>query len=143
MEKIVIDSCIFAKIFLDEEDSDKAVSFLEKVINQGTEIILPFLYSYEVLSTVIKNKGNSAEAFDILQSYEESVISLYKTDERLLQKTEEILQNGHIKSGFPYFYDSVYHALAIINDCDFVTADKAHYEKTKKLGNIKLLSDIE
>lgn len=40
-------------------------------------------------------------------------------------------------------YDSVYHAMAIINDGVFITSDKRHYEKTKSFGHITLLKDWE
>ena len=51
-------------------------------------------------------------------------------------------QTGQPNSGSPSFYDACYHAIALINDCDFITADKKHYEKTKALGNIRLLQDV-
>lgn len=49
---------------------------------------------------------------------------------------------GHEKSGFPSFYDSTYHAIAILNNCNFVTSDKKHYDKTKGLGHIELFNNI-
>jgi predicted nucleic acid-binding protein len=58
-----------------------------------------------------------------------------------VEKILEICRTGHIKSGFPSFYDACYHALAMIHDCHFITADKRHFSKTHQLGNIVLLSD--
>ncbi|MCV6639341.1 hypothetical protein [Candidatus Albibeggiatoa sp. nov. NOAA] len=53
----------------------------------------------------------------------------------------DICKTGHVKSGFPSFYDASYHALAIYQNCYFVTADKRHFAKTAQLGNIILLHD--
>jgi hypothetical protein len=60
-----------------------------------------------------------------------------------IEKTLEICESGHDKSGFPSFYDASYHALAINNDCYFITADKRHFNITQQLGHIVLLSDWE
>ena len=51
-------------------------------------------------------------------------------------------QTGQLNSGSPSFYDACYHAIALLNNCDFITADRKHYEKTKALGNIRLLQDM-
>jgi predicted nucleic acid-binding protein len=40
-------------------------------------------------------------------------------------------------------YDSIYHALAIVEDGVFVTADNRHFEKVKNFGHIALLKDWE
>jgi predicted nucleic acid-binding protein len=61
-------------------------------------------------------------------------------DAKTIAKAKEIITNSsHPKSGFPSFYDVSYHALAIVNECQFITADKKHYEKTKKEGYIELI----
>ena len=54
-----------------------------------------------------------------------------------------IVSDGQKNSGFPSLYDSVYHALAINNNCHFVTADKRHEAKTKQFGHIVLLDQWE
>ena len=58
-----------------------------------------------------------------------------------IEKAIEICEAAHKKSGFPSFNDSSYHALAILNDCQFITADKRHISKTQKIGHTILLSD--
>jgi predicted nucleic acid-binding protein len=57
--------------------------------------------------------------------------------------SEHICQNGHEKSGYPTMYDSIYHAMAILNEGIFITSDKRHYEKAKTFGYISLLKDWE
>ena len=55
-------------------------------------------------------------------------------------KAIEICETGHQKSGFPSFYDASYHALAINNDCIFITADSKHISKTLQFGHIRVVA---
>jgi predicted nucleic acid-binding protein len=143
MQKIVIDSSVFLKQFLHEKDSKKTTTFLEKILRDNFKIIVPDLLVYEILSVVIRQKNvDLSEVVDFLDSAQKSELFLEKLSTDLIDKAKKIALSGNEKSGFPSFYDSVYHALAIINKCDFVTADKKHYDKTKKFGHIKLLSQV-
>jgi predicted nucleic acid-binding protein len=63
--------------------------------------------------------------------------------ERVIKQTINITNEGHPNSGFPSFYDSAYHALAIELDSVFVTADKRHKAKTETFGHIVLLHEWE
>jgi hypothetical protein len=44
-------------------------------------------------------------------------------------KAIEIVRTGNSKSGYPELSDSLYHALAIVNDAIFVTNDSKHVAK--------------
>jgi predicted nucleic acid-binding protein len=143
MKKIVIDACVFSKQFIKEDDSKLAIDFFDHIVKQKFQILAPHLYSYEILSTAMRNKINYIEVQKILDKYEKRFITLYKTNSEILKTVDKILSTGHKKSGFPSFYDSIYHAIAMVEDCDFITTDKKHYEKTKNLGNIRLLQDFK
>ena len=143
MQKYVLDSSVFIKIFLPEEkDSDKARRLMSKIIVEQIEVIVPRIFYYEVFGISRKNGIPSEEVWSILQDYEASLLSYVDENQKATKLTLEICESGNKKSGFPTFYDSSYHALAILNNCDFITADRRHYEKAKGLGNIMLLSDI-
>ncbi len=73
--------------------------------------------------------------------YQLANFELIEMDYDSIEKAIEICEAGHKKSGFPSFYDSSYHALAILNDCQFITADKRHISQTQKVGHTILLSD--
>ena len=63
--------------------------------------------------------------------------------EDLIEKTFKMTKHGHKKSGFPSFYDCIYHALAIHEKCTFITSDEKHFDKThKKFGHVKLLKNV-
>ena len=144
MQKFVIDSSVFIKLFLpEEEDSKKAFFLMDKIINEQIEVLAPRLFYYEVFGIARKNGIPSEEVWSILQDYEGSLLHYVKEDWETTQKTLSICETGNKKSGFPTFYDASYHALALLHNCDFITADRRHYEKTKKLGHVRLLSEME
>ena len=143
MQKCVLDSSVFIKIFLpQEEDSQKALELMEKILLQRIEVLVPRLFYYEVFGIAKKNGIPTDEVFGILQDYEASLLSYIVEDKEITKKALEICATGTKKSGYPVFYDSSYHALAILNNCDYITSDRRHFEKTKKLGNIRLLADV-
>lgn len=143
MKQFVIDTSVFMKLFLEEEDSDKAVAFFVHANDNSDVLLIPALFQSEFLS-VVKNQNISFEsAYDLVEEYLATSMTQIDDSRAILNKALEITKHGHSKSGFPSVYDSIYHALAILNNCDFITADRRHYEKTKGLGNIKLLADME
>ena len=136
-----MDSCVFSKLFIEEPDSQQAHDLIEHLIENQIRIIAPSLFVYEVLATVTIGNCCVAEVYDIITDFQNSTLQLVDIDTTLVEKTSDICNTGHIKSGFPSFYDACYHALAILHDCHFITADKRHFSKTQQLGNIVLLSD--
>lgn len=140
---IVIDACVFLKLFLNEKDSDKARELLKNIVlNEDVEILVPSLFWYEVVVQVAKTNVSLESVFECFEMYKSVCLTVFELDLEISQEAKEITREGHKKSGYPSFYDSIYHALALQNDCDFITTDKKHYEKTKYLGHIKLLADV-
>ena len=142
MKKFVIDVSVFMKLFLEEQDSEQAVAFFVQANDNNATLLIPPLFQSEFLS-IVKNQHLSFElVYDLLGEYLATSMTQIDYSQAMLQKALEISKHGHSKSGFPSVYDSIYHALAILHNCDFITADKKHYAKTKSLGNIKLLQDM-
>jgi predicted nucleic acid-binding protein len=131
--KIVIDSCVFNKIFLKEPDTQQALDLITALTEKN----------FDVLAIAQLNDYPAAKANALITGFQETQFKLIKPDIVCVEKAFEICNTGHIKSGFPSFYDAIYHALAILNNCYFVTADKRHFSKTSQLGNIVLLKDWE
>lgn len=141
MKKIVLDSSVFIKLFLDESDRQLAVNLIRN--SAKIKFLVPSIFTYEVVAVAILNKLDAEKVYALIEGQKLVNLELVEMSRELLKKAAKISDFGNVKSGFPSFYDSVYHALAIINDCDFVTADKKHYEKTKKFGHIKLLESVK
>lgn len=143
MTKIVLDACVVAKTFIDEPDSQEAVNLIIACVKENIQITAPDIFKYEIAQIAIKK---SVSLDKVLTLFEEAIfklIDMQSPNRFIWLQGEHICQNGHEKSGFPTMYDSVYHAMAIINDGVFITSDKRHYEKTKSFGHIALLKDWE
>ena len=143
-KKFVLDSSVFLKIFFVEHDSEKAIKFLNETVTKRLPLLAPQIFIHEVYAACAKN-------IDIGWTHDLTLATLRKyqpymeivdLNENLSALAFQIAQTGHAKSGFPSFYDCLYHALAIQEKCTFVTADEKHFNKThKKFGHIKLLKN--
>lgn len=142
MKKYVIDTSAFAKLFINEEDSEQAVKFFDSILNLETKIIVPHLFYYEVLNIAVKKGVSFDIVYSTLQDYQNTILEYQHLSEEAVKKAFEISNTGHQKSGFPSFYDASFHALAIENNCDLITADEKYLLKVKNFGHIKLLSEI-
>lgn len=141
--KIVLDSCVFNKLFLQEPETDTAIALIKHLTAKAYEIFAPSLFLYEVLAVAKVNKVDTQQIYAIIVKLQNLGLQLIELNPVIIEKALTICDVGHDKSGFPSFYDAVYHALAILNNCYFVTADKRHFSKTSQLGNIVLLKDWE
>ena len=142
MNKVVLDANIYVKLFKKESDSDQAIRLFNKLIEEGVEILAPSVVVNETVTTCEVNRHPISEVCDFFSALINSGIQLLELDQTIIEKTLAMTEQGHPKSGFPTFSDSLYHAMAIQEDALFITADRRHYEKTKHLGNIELLSQL-
>ena len=106
---------------------------------QGHRLVAPKLLFYEVLSTAHYYKLPLDPIFDLLQSQIDVTLCLLDPTEAHIRQAFDISSKGHAKSGYPHIYDSIFHAIAIVEKGIFITADKKHFEKTKAFGHISLL----
>lgn len=73
------------------------------------------------------------------QQVDVKLVKIFPPSKELLEKSVELANfdtkgQGHISS-----YDATFHALAILENAIFLTADKKHVRKTEKLiGSVKL-----
>ena len=104
-------------------------------------MLVPSLFLYEVLSIAAISCFPTQSAYDLISQYQRANLDIVEPDQQTMLKAIAICEQGHEKSGFPSFYDASYHALAIINACHFITADKRHIAKAKNFGHVTLLSD--
>jgi predicted nucleic acid-binding protein len=141
--KVVLDSCVFNKLFLEEHDSKQAVELITALTTEKYHVLAPSLFLYEVLSIAKINNFPTSNAYELVTNFQKTGLQLLELDSSTIEKAIEICETGHKKSGFPSFYDASYHALAIKNNCCFLTADKKHFNKTEFLGHIVLLHNWE
>ena len=139
MDRVVLDASIYVKIFKNETDSKQAIDLVDDLIRSHAQMIEPSIAISETITICEASKQNIDKACDFFSALIDNVIHVVEVDDSLVRQSCEITKIGHDKSGYPTFNDCLYHAIAIRENALFITADKRHYEKTKHLGNIKLL----
>lgn len=139
--KVVLDSCVFNKLFLNEADKQETIDLLTELAKRKYQVLAPSLFLYEVLTIAGISDFPLKKASLLIAQYQSANLELINLNDESINKAIEICEVGHKKSGFPSFYDASYHALAILNDCHFITADKKHLSKTTQFGHITLLKD--
>ncbi len=140
---IVLDSSVFVKIFLNEEDRDDAIKLLEYIGKNRIYVVCPDIFVYEVLSVAAQNRFLLSDALRLIKVSEKSYLNIAPPTTQQFELAMQITENGNQKSGFPSIYDSTYHAMAISYDGVFITADKRHIEKARQYEHVLLLNDWE
>ena len=138
---MVLDSCVFSKIFLQEPDHSEAVELIIELSQRNVKVLVPSLFLYEVLSIAAASSFSIKDAYVLIAQYQSANLKVVELDKKTILKAIEICAHGHEKSGFPSFYDASYHALAITKECHFITADKRHVAKAKTFGHVSLLNN--
>ena len=133
---IVVDANIVIKLFAKEGDSEDAHAFFRHAILRDWSLLAPSLLRYEVWEGARRNGYPMTEAMALLEAQERYNLHIVDPTRTHVLEAVEIVHNGHAKSGFPSFYDSIYHAMAITEKARFLTADRKHYLKTRQLGHI-------
>ena len=72
---IVLDSNVFVKIFLNEQDRDDAIKLLQYIGENAISVICPDIFVYEVLSVAAQNKFLLADALHIIRASEKSYLN--------------------------------------------------------------------
>ena len=131
---IVLDSSVIAKWFFEEENREKAIHLRQLHKQTDIAIKVPSLLLFE-LGNIFLNK----KAFN-KQFFNESISTLFSINLQFVESSN--ILNIIFTTATDYkltFYDATYVALAQNLKCDFITADKKLYQKTKKLKFVKLL----
>ena len=145
IKNYVLDSSVYVKLFIPEKDSEIVEKLFSNILSQGSYILVPSIFLYEIISVLKKHKCNkkTIEKFIIQYYTNQPYIKVFDLKTEFISKALEISSKETKQTGYFSFYDASYHALAILNKCDFITADKKYYEKAKELEYIKLLANIK
>jgi len=140
MKNLVIDSGISVKWFVAEDDSAQALQILKDYRSEKISFLAPTLI-YAEFGNIIWKKL----IFQGLESTDaDFAIQKFKNISFVLTPTS-VLFDDAFKIAVKYkrsFYDSLYLALSIRENCEFVTADEKFYNAVRKaFPRIILLSD--
>lgn len=141
MQRYVIDSSVFNKLYLDEVDRDKALQLFVKAAAGEVMLFAPDLLYLEVVNTAQRSGVPIDSVVDLLEA-QHYLLQMRAVSDDERKKALQIIAHGHDKSGYPSIYDALFHAMALCNSAVLVTADKRHYAKTQALGSICLLSNL-
>jgi predicted nucleic acid-binding protein len=140
-EIIVLDSCVFNKLFLLEDDRKDALEFFDFAHQSNARLAAPSLFLYEVLAVAASSPFGADAAFDLVRKFQSAGFEITELDGDTVRRAIVIADAGHPKTGYPTFYDSTYHALALVLGGVFLTSDSKHLSKAGSHGGIVLLRD--
>lgn len=128
---IVIDSSVFVKLLVAEDDSAVARAFMIACHQHGVDFGAPDLFRFEVLGFALHHGIPFPHVRELIEIQEAAGFQIHPLSADVIDRAETIARHGNKKAGYPSLQDSLYHALAIATDGIFVTADRRHLDKTK------------
>jgi predicted nucleic acid-binding protein len=138
----VIDASVVLKWFLREEDSEGSDALFDAFLSGKIELLAPDVLLLEVANTLWKYSAlfkqlRSVEATAIFHDFLTLPLKLCPADRLASGALELAIRHRHP------VYDTLYCALAIDNDCEFITADRVLVAKLQEyLPFVRYLSTI-
>ena len=144
--KLVIDTSVLLKWFLEEIDSALARDLLASIVSGTATGHLPSLAIYEVQSGLIQNASANQAAQQMAvfwQLLNTDAMTVHEVSANLLQSGHKVASLDTKNQGHVSPYDAVFHALALDLNATLITADAAHVRKTKvAFGSVVLLEPV-
>lgn len=125
MDKVVIDTSIVVKWFLDETDSDKALDLLNKIKNQSLLAVFPSIIFLEMQNAIYFSGSPTVEKLQTaILDFTNLKQEIINPDSILLNKTASLMVQFDLAS-----YDAFFLALAEELKIPLITADKKHHKQ--------------
>ncbi len=131
----ILDASIIIKWFIDEKDSDRALSYLNAFQNDEITVMVPSLVFYELGNTLVSKKVPVDIVGDVMVTLQNLGLKIEDIGLRWFRK---IYQNS-IEYSLT-FYDAAYITMLQKENCQFITADKKLFQRVNEtFSGIKLL----
>lgn len=75
LNKIVLDSCVFCKLFLQESDRQQAVELISALTERNYNVIVPSLFLYEVLSIAKISGFPASKAYELIIEFQKNTVA--------------------------------------------------------------------
>ena len=141
----VPDANVFLEYIYHRSLQDHARQIIHDAVLDRIQLVVPSLLLDEITEVLCGNMNDREEVKLHIQYLEtlvkEGILNIVIPDSTVRMKAIAIARTGNPKSGYPELTDSLYHALAVLNDAVFITNDRRHYAKVKAFGHIMLLSE--
>jgi predicted nucleic acid-binding protein len=118
----------------DEPDADKALLLRDAILDEVVRALLPALWLYEVGNTIARRFPTHASGW--LSALMKFGLEEAPPSQPWLAKTLELTSRYEVS-----FYDAAYHALALIHNGLFVTADTRYVNRVRETGSVIALSE--
>ena len=132
---VIPDASVLLKWVLpgdDEQDSEQALMLRDQALAGAVELLVPQLWIYEVGNTLARRFPDHAG--DALDSLTDFGFTEARLDKRWREQAISLSTTYQVA-----FYDAAYHAVAIVHDGVFVTADERYVARTLEAGNLSTL----
>jgi len=140
---IVPDANVFLEMIYGRSLQTTARQLISHAIASEIQLVAPSLFLDEITEVFCGNLDDLQKVRQHLlyleQLVNEKALLIVVPSLDIRMKAIEIARTGNSKSGYPDFNDSLYHALAIINDAIFVTNDTKHVAKVNTFGHVAKL----
>ncbi|MEE8480785.1 MAG: type II toxin-antitoxin system VapC family toxin, partial [Desulfobacterales bacterium] len=144
---IVPDANVFLEMIYGRPLQATARQLISHAIAYEIQLVAPSLLLDEITEVLCGNLDNLQKVQQHLlyleQLVNEKVLLVVVPSLAIRMKAIEIARTGNPKSGYPELSDSLYHALAILNDAIFVTNDFKHVAKVNRFGHVEKLADYQ
>ncbi|CAB1058073.1 hypothetical protein D1BOALGB6SA_2829 [Olavius sp. associated proteobacterium Delta 1] len=142
---IVPDANIFLEMIYGRSLQMTARQLISHAIAGEIQLVAPSLLLDEITEVLCGNLDDLQKVRQHLlyleQLVKEKALLIVVPSLAIRMKAIEIARTGNSKSGYPELSDSLYHALAIVNDAIFVTNDSKHVAKVNRFGHVEKLAD--
>jgi predicted nucleic acid-binding protein len=118
----------------EESDADQALLLRTAIVDGDVRVLLPALWLYEVGNTVARRFPTHASGW--LSALMKFGLKEAPPSHRWLVRVLELTKRYEVS-----FHDAAYHALAIIHDGLFVTADTRYVTRVAETGNVVALGE--
>jgi len=144
---IVPDANVFLEMIYGRQLQAMARQLISHAIANEIQLVAPSLLLDEITEVLCGNLDNLQKVQQHLlyleQLVNEKILLVVVPSLAIRMKAIEIARTGNPKSGYPELSDSLYHALAIVNDAIFVTNDFKHVAKVNRFGHVEKLADYQ
>ena len=134
---VVPDASVILKWVLppaDEFDVDQAIRLRDAIVHGQARAVVPGLWIYELGNTLARRAPESAEA--MLGTLMRFDFDIGAESRNWMGQVLDLTRRYGVT-----FYDAAYHALAIIHQGVFVTADERYLGRTAEAGRVTHIRD--